>query len=142
MNHPVPNMGYYQGSSGDITSIQLKCKFCKSPVMPTSGHHAMIAPGGATSWLCIGCPTPIMYDWNLEDFTLMVTHNDHWYEIQYLQISGQYLVFRWETSLVVQPENGNEHYSNSRTLVKQIKSEQNITPTNAKDKLLTILTFS
>ena len=97
---------------------------------------------GAASWLCLGCPNPVFYTSNADDYHIMVSHNDHWYEIRYLPISKQYLIFRWENQLVIQPGNGSENYSTIHVLVKQIECERNITPSNAKDKLLTILTFS
>lgn len=140
-NPPFPNVGYYQGQSGSATVVQLKCKFCKSLLLPLGNPHNLMPSHGA-AWLCIGCPNPVTYNADIIDYKIMVNHNDHWYEIRYLSISKQYLIFRWESSLIVQPENGTETYSNSLTLTKQIESEPNITPSNAKDKLLTILTFS
>lgn len=143
MNNPpaFTNVGYYPGTSGYGKPATLKCKFCKSLLLPTMNSHSLQI-SSAASWLCLGCPNPVFYTSNADDYHIMVSHNDHWYEIRYLPISKQHLIFRWENQLVIQPENGSENYSTSHVLVKQIECERNITPSNAKDKLLTILTFS
>lgn len=137
-NHPYQQSGYYQNNA-TVAEVKMKCKFCNSLLLPINNSHNISA---SMDWLCIRCPNPVSYDSMLEEYSIGCEHNEHWYEIMYLPYSRQHLIFRLETNLVVQPESGSENYNSSRTLIKQFESERNITPTNAKDKLLTILTFS
>ena len=135
---PAPSAGYYIPSATTTTDIELKCKFCGSLLLPIGHQHS----SSASDWLCVKCPNLVAYDFSLETHQILCQHNNCWYDIIYLPHSKQYIIYQIKTALVVQAEQATESYTTVRTLVKQLESEQNITPTNAKDKLLTILTFS
>lgn len=141
MNNPPA--GYYQAiSSYPTTEMEAKCQFCDSILLPThSDHHGMPSMAGI-QWFCINCPCQVAYGTNMDDYTLMVLHNKYWYNIAYLPHSKQYVIYKLTTYLAVHPERANESIYSTRELIKTIESEKNITPQNAKDKLLTILTFS
>lgn len=133
-----PSVGYYQGNATAL-DIKVKCKFCDSLLLPSTNHNMHPGP---TSWMCISCPNPVLYGSSMDEYTLICQHNESWYTLVYLPLAKQYLIYKIKTHLMIHPDQSSENYSVSRELIKQLESEQNITPKNVKDKLLTILTFS
>jgi hypothetical protein len=134
-NHPIV---YYQPNSVTIDT-EVKCKFCNSLLLPAPVHNMHHS---SSFWLCLSCPNPVYYGSSTDDYSLLCRYKNHWYSFVYLPLTKQYLIYQIKTHLTIYTDQGTENYSITRELIKQIDSEQNITPKNVQDKLLTILTFS
>ena len=141
MNNPLPSQNIGQYRTNEYLDVILKCQFCNS-ILLGCGNQRHIIHSTMNNWLCIKCPNPVIYNARSDDYSIMVEHNDYFYEIAYMNIAKVYLIYQIRTNLHLQTEVGSENYNSYHELIKQFSSERNITPTNAKDKLLTILTFS
>lgn len=101
-----------------------------------------ISMSNSQDLMCVSCPNPNVYDTITEALTIYCLHSDSWYEIVYLKQSKQYLIYKLTHHFVIDTGYARESTSTQRELIAQLESEKNITPNNAKEKLLTILTFS
>jgi len=117
----------------------MKCKFCNSLLLTNEhGRHSDIH-----IYICVKCPNPVYFTPpNLEeDYSIFCLKNDSWYEIIYLKYSKKYLIYQYIYSLEIDTDYGAENNIVERKLITQLLSDQTITPSNAHEKLLTILTF-
>lgn len=129
----------------------MNCPFCNKPGLPqfnaphsgglfhtvnTSGE-----PGASVEfWLCPSCPTLVEFEETC--YSLYCLFNNSWYEIVWLKLSKQYLIYQLKVYVKVDEESGTESYYCHRELSLQLESEETIRPENAPQKLNTMLTFS
>lgn len=130
----------------------MNCPFCKKPGLPQFnaphsgglfGHTSTSGddPGSSVEyWLCPSCPT--MVEFTETDYSLYCLFNNNWYEIVWLKLSKQYLIYHLKPYVKVDEEGGTENYYCHRELSLQVESEETIRPDNAPQKLNTMLTFS
>jgi hypothetical protein len=130
----------------------MNCPFCNKPGLPQftpphSGglfahpHPVGEEPGTSVEfWMCPSCPTLVEFDET--SYSLYCLFNNSWYEIVWLKLSKQYLIYHLKPYVNVDEENGSESYWCRRELSLQVNSEETIRPDNAPQKLNTMLTFS
>lgn len=114
----------------------IKCKFCNFPLLYIENINS-----SAESLLCVKCPVPIYFNFASENYTIYCLHGEYWYEIIYLKLSKQYLIYQNIHSIYIDTDYGRELNKVERKLLTQLLSEPTITPQNVHEKLLTILTF-
>lgn len=128
----------------------MNCPFCKKPGLPqftphSGGLFASINPPSEPSatidfWLCPTCPNLVEFDETT--YSIYCLFNNAWYEIVWLKLSKQYIIYHLKSSVKVDEEGGTESYVCRRELALQVESEETIRPDNAAQKLNTMLTFS
>src|SRR5215472_5672482 len=127
----------------------MNCPFCKKPGLPQfnaphSGGLFHVNSNTETGaqiefWLCPNCPALVEFDESA--YSLYCQFNSNWYEIVWLKLSKQYLVYHLKSYVKVDEEAGTESYYCKRELAVQVESEENINPANAKEKLATLINF-
>jgi hypothetical protein len=129
----------------------MNCPFCNKPGLPqfnaphSGGLFAHVnqtgEPGASVEfWMCPSCPTLVEFDET--SYSLYCLFNNSWYEIVWLKLSKQYLIYHLKSYVKVDEEGGSESYYCQRELALQLASEETIRPDNAPQKLNTMLTFS
>jgi len=114
----------------------MKCKFCNFPLLSIDSVHST-----NDICICVKCPTPISFNSITGEYAIHCLHGEYWYDIIYLKQSKQYLIYQFIHTVNVNTEYGREDNDVEKKLLTQLPSEQTITPQNAHEKLMTILTF-
>ncbi len=119
----------------------MKCSFCKSECIPY-GNGSIRSTTHMYNALCVSCPNPVLQSTQKGEYSILCLHHGYWYEIVNLPETKACLVYQLINDLKVDQERGVETQPLTRKFLHQFDGkEYNINPTNAKDKLLTILTF-
>jgi hypothetical protein len=129
----------------------MNCPFCKKPGLPqfnaphSGGLFAATHTTGETGasveyWLCPTCPS--LVEFTETDYSIYCQFNSNWYEIVWLKLSKQYLIYHLKTYIHVDEESGTEAYYARKELTLQVQSEETVKPNNARDKLATMINFS
>src|SRR5271170_5674506 len=112
----------------------MNCPYCNNPGI--SRETDLSVGNTSESWLCVKCPHPVSYHSDKKKTAIWVLYNGSWYSIIYLPTLKKYLVQHETFDLRINDHEAKEEWSYDGSLIIQLPcDEDNVTPTNAKEKL-------